>query len=398
MKHVRANINFSRIAVRNNHAITETLALYLIGLLFPQFAEANEWKKNGKKWFEEEIKYQIESDGTYLQFSMNYHRVVVQLLTWAIALTDRNNEIFCKEVYDHAYQSVNFLYQCQDGKTGYLPNYGSNDGALFFKLNDCHYRDYRPQLDALYYLLTSRDLFDTGYEDREWYMHEWKTNRKMYSPITKQMGCVCFKDGGYYLIREEDALTFIRCGKYKNRPAHADNLHLDIWYKGENVLFDGGSYKYNTNGDLLKYFMGTESHNTVMLDVHDQMLKGARFIWYYWSRAEWASLEETDEAYIFKGKVSCFTYLGRQIKHYRKVVKWKECDKWEIEDEIEGQKQKRNMRQIWHIDNNKLKLKSDSRIFIKKGYCSEYYGKMIECEQIEFQTKNNSIKTIIQIK
>ncbi len=36
---------------------------------------------------------------------------------------------------------------------GWLPNYGANDGALFFRLNECHYRDYRPQLQALAVLL-----------------------------------------------------------------------------------------------------------------------------------------------------------------------------------------------------------------------------------------------------
>lgn len=45
-------------------------------------------------------------------------------------------------------------------------------------------------------------------------------------------------------------------------------------------MFDGGSYKYNTTEKLLRYFMGTESHNTIMLEGHDQMLKGDRFIWY----------------------------------------------------------------------------------------------------------------------
>lgn len=187
MKHVRANINFSRIAVRNNHAITETLALYIVGMLFPQFQEAVEWKKKGKKWFEEEIKYQVAEDGTYLQFSMNYHRVVVQLLTWAITLADRNEELFCKEVYERAYQSVNFLYQCQDDSTGWLPNYGSNDGALFFKLNDCDYRDYRPQLDVLHYLLTSEHLYGRKYEDREWLLCGWKVNRQMYPPIKNSL-------------------------------------------------------------------------------------------------------------------------------------------------------------------------------------------------------------------
>ena len=109
--HVRKNINFSRISVRNNHAITETLTLYLIGLLFPSFPGASEWKRKGKKWFEQEIEYQFEPDGTYLQNSMNYQRVVTQLLTLAIALADRNGETFSKVVYDRAYANVNFLYQ-----------------------------------------------------------------------------------------------------------------------------------------------------------------------------------------------------------------------------------------------------------------------------------------------
>ena len=78
-----------------------------------------------------------------------------------------------------------------------------------------------------------------------------------------------------------------------------------IWIFGireKNLLFDGGSYKYNTTEKLLRYFMGTESHNTIMLDGYDQMLKGSRFIWYNWSQAEVGSLKETEDAYIFEGR------------------------------------------------------------------------------------------------
>ncbi len=45
--------------------------------------------------------------------------------------------------------------------------------------------------------------------------------------------------------------------------------------------------------------MGTESHNTIMLDNLDQMLKGERFVWYNWSQALDASLYETEISYIF---------------------------------------------------------------------------------------------------
>ena len=112
--HVYKNINFSRISVRNNHAITETLTLYLVGLLFPTFPHATIWKKNGKHWFEQEIEYQYEPDGTYLQQSMNYQRVVTQLLTLGITLAEKNGEHFSDVVYQRAYANLNFLYQLQE--------------------------------------------------------------------------------------------------------------------------------------------------------------------------------------------------------------------------------------------------------------------------------------------
>jgi hypothetical protein len=247
-----------------------------------------------------------------------------------------------------------------------------------------------------YYLLTSEHLYDRQYEDREWYLCEWKANRQMYPPIKKQFGCISFDKGGYYCIREKDTFSFIRCGRHKDRPAHADNLHLDIWYQGENCLFDGGSYKYNTTEKLLRYFMGTESHNTIMLEGHDQMLKGDRFIWYNWSQAEWSSLKETENTYIFEGKVSCFTYLNKEIKHYRKIVKWKNTCKWEIEDCIDGNPKNMNMRQLWHTNKDNLSLESNGETVDTEQLCSNYYGQTTKCRQIEFQTKNSSIKTILQ--
>ena len=90
MDHVYHNINFSRIAVRNNHAITETSMLFICGTLFPFLPNASKWKIQGKRWFEKEIIYQIYEDGTFLQFSHNYNRVVIQLLTIALIFAEIN--------------------------------------------------------------------------------------------------------------------------------------------------------------------------------------------------------------------------------------------------------------------------------------------------------------------
>ena len=65
-----------------------------------------------------------------------------------------------------------------------------------------------------------------------------------------------FTKGGYYIIQEGNTKTFIRCGAYKDRPYQSDNLHIDIWIDGKNVLRDNGSYQYNTSKELINYFNG----------------------------------------------------------------------------------------------------------------------------------------------
>lgn len=395
IKHVRSNIQFARIAVRNNHAITETLLLYTAGLLFPFFEEAKEWKESGKKWFEEEIEYQIFEDGGYLQFSFNYHRVVIQLLTWAISLAEKNGERFDAIVYQKAHASLNLLVNCQDQTSGRLPNYGSNDGSLFFNWNDVSYRDFRPALDALHFLLTGKSLYIHPYEDMLWFGVEREImNLK---PLTLKDGTRSFPNAGIFTFRKDDVLIFINCVTYKVRPLQADNLHLDIWDKGENLLVDGGSYRYNTSPDTVRYFMGTESHNTVMLGQHDQMRKGPRFIWLNWTAALYAEWKIEENNIAFEGTISAFKYLGK-IVHHRRVVINESANKLLVTDKLVG-KSNEVMRQLWHLlpdhkDCIKIETQTEGASVVQseKNYSSTY-GDLEPCWQIEMATKSNCITT-----
>lgn len=398
LKHVYANINFSRIAVRNNHAITETLFLSLSNMLFPFFKKSKHWASKGRKWFEQEINYQIYDDGTFLQFSMNYHRVVIQLLSFGLKISEIHKKPFSKKVYDKAHKSVNFLYQCLQEENGNLPNYGANDGALFFPLSETDFRDFRPQLNALNQILTKQKLFEgnTINEEFNWLnQEESNSGRKPLPPIKKIYGISEFKKGGYFLLREENTFTFIRCGSHKDRPSQADNLHIDIWVSGENVLRDGGSYKYNTEKKLQDYFMGTKSHNTVMVENESQMYKGDRFIWFYWTQAIKAKWKETDDSYIFSGKISAFRHLRSNAKHERIIYKKKNQLTWIVEDRVTGLKG-RIKRQLWHpatnlnISNDKIKPK------IKEGFYSSYYGAKEDSDIYVFEFDEN-IKTTISI-
>ncbi len=409
LHHVYHHIDFSRIAVRNNHAITETLMLTVSELLFPFIPETKVWAKHGRKWFEQEVAYQIYKDGTFLQFSMNYHRVVIQLLTLGIALTELHNKPFSKTVYDRAYKSLNFLYQNLQEENGYLPNYGANDGALFFPLSNMDYRDYRPQLNALHYLLTDKLLYEDDLlkENTLWMCENTSfstsEDHKKILPLKKQYGAISFPIGGYYLLRETDSFTFIRCGKHNDRPGHADNLHLDIWVKGENILRDSGTYKYNTDKELLDFFAGTASHNTVVVNDQSQMLKGSRFIWYYWTQAKWAKWYEFEDAYVFSGKVSAFRFLNSKASHIRTVAKMKSSNNWDVEDVVKGLPHLEK-KQIWHHDDSHIKLTAinfENNTLIKGQQCpsynSVYYGNKQKGMATCFGF-NSIIKTTIQLE
>ncbi|MEM9992400.1 MAG: heparinase II/III family protein, partial [Bacteroidota bacterium] len=316
MQHVFDNVFFSLKTVRNNHAITETLSLYLVGLLYPFLPHASIWKAKGKQWLETEIAYQIYEDGTHLLFSTNYQRTVLQLLTWFLYLSNANQEQLSDTTYQRVFAALHLLYQCQDATTGKLPNYGPNDGSLFCKLNDAPFRDFRPQLNAAYYFFTQKMLYQGAEELQEeglWYAQNLQPLPTLQKWSLQHASTAAFQNGGYYIMRDRDSLSFLRCGSHKDRPSHADNLHLDIWYKGKNILRDAGTYKYNTSSELVKYFNGTLAHNTVQLGGYDQMEKGPRFIWLNWSQAIGAELSESEKKMYFRGRIQAFQHLKQPV-------------------------------------------------------------------------------------
>lgn len=406
-QHIAANSWFARFAVRNNHSITEALALYTAGLLFPFFPESADWKQKGKLRFETEIAFQIQEDGTYLQHSMNYHRMVVQLLTWGLQLAHLNGDKWSDVVYERAKKSVIFLRNCQDESTGWLPNYGNNDGTLIFPLSSCHFRDFRPQLYALATILRIDLGYDYGAweEEASWIGNDkWRGETK--TPELKREAK--FSGDGYFIYKDTLALTFIRNTSYKHRPHQADNLHLDIWVEGENLLQDAGTYLYNGDSFWVNYFSGTRSHNTVQLGNYNQMKRGPRFIWFNWITKSTSRFTFGDQEngfdFIFEGCFEGFRELGTGIIHRRKVTKKSGILHWTVEDWIENLNGELPMHQLWNLSENFL-AKYQIKAFLKSGFQlisvkeagwkSESYGLKQPLKKLTFTTQERYIRTEI---
>ena len=181
--------------------------------------------------------------------------------------------------------------------------------------------------------------------------------------------------------------------------------HLDIWYKGKNVLRDSGTYKYNTDQKYINHFNGTQAHNTVGIAQKDQMKKGPRFIWLNWSKALSNQLRDEEEAYIYEGEASVYKQLADNIVHRRTVKKIKGESTWEVLDTIDHQTD-HVINQYWNPSPEFEKLfiieaeDEDGPIKMKKlpSWHSPLYGQLEEAQTICFTSKHNKIKTRIRLR
>jgi uncharacterized heparinase superfamily protein len=79
----------------------------------------------------------------------------------------------------------------------------------------------------------------------------------------------------------------LRGVEFHGRPAHADQLHADLWWNGVNIARDAGTYSYNNPSPWQNALDSTRVHNTVTIDDLDQMTRVSRFLWLDQANAKW---------------------------------------------------------------------------------------------------------------
>ena len=399
LHHIYHHIDFSRIAVRNNHALTETLALWIGGIVYSYMPNVSKWSEFGKQWFEEELAYQIYEDGTYLQHSHNYQRVVVQLLTLGLRFGELNSDKLSKQCYERGGAMLRYLASVQQD-SGWLPNYGSNDGALFFPWATQHYRDYRPQLDALARALSLDYQHAGSTEEGDWLglPSSQSPSRK---PNPKGENQLSFPIGGIYAYINHGVFASLKAQAYVDRPGQADNLHIDLWISGENVLRDQGTYRYNTDWETLMYFMGGSGHNAITVNDCDHMAKGHRFIWFDWTKEVSVNWNSSNE---IVAKIEGFAGVGEEISVERTMTVNSSDNQLIIRDVIiSNSKESFTLQQWWHPNPNWIdrldfscsSFENQVPMQHKTGYYSSHYGEKTTVTDVLFTTNQRSLRTVI---
>lgn len=262
-------------AQNNNHLLSEALGLYYAGNFFADTKSGQKWLRIGWQIFNQTLRSQIEPDGTYIQQSMNYHRLMLTEALWFNKLASLTGKSLPQVTMEKLQAATHWLDQFVQSENGKTPNLGHNDGSLIFPLSTAPYGDYRSILNACQLcFLPQPDLPKLDYAC--WLsLPETIQNKKAGSlqPIASLP-----------ILRNGSMQAYLRAETFKDRPAHADQNHLDLWFHGENIAMDAGTYRYTNLPPWNNGLAHTLNHNTLTLNDQDQMTWASRFLWLDWSK------------------------------------------------------------------------------------------------------------------
>jgi hypothetical protein len=289
------------------------------------------------------------------------------------------------------------MYQVQ-AENGDVPNYGSNDGALIFPVNACGYRDFRPVLNTVYAQMKGARLYETADYDEEmlWFgVGEIQTDVIERKPSE-------FEDSGFYTLRHDGGYMMVCFQDFRSRPAHFDQLHIDLWHNRINVLCDSGTYSYAS--EFSTKLVSTVGYNTAKVTGIEQMNKHGAFLVYDWTSRK--DVHHDDNS--FSGTmVSKNGYTHKRQIHKTDLG-------YSIEDEVTGNSEYCEF--LFHtpcevfVEQSKFKLLNDGTLIcevecsgeieIQKAMRSLYYLKQeeINCVHIKYCFTDGKCKTAFNIK
>jgi len=332
---IEANLRHA-LSQQNNHGISEGMGLWTAGLLFPEFQASSRWREKGRAVLESLGRDLIYEDGSFAQHSANYQRLALHDYLWAMRLGALNDQPFSQGLQERVQQAGEFLYQVQDEVSGRLPCLGHNDGSLILPLSNCDYQDYRPVIQAIHYLTTGTRRCGGGpwEEDLLWLFGPQAFQSTANSPARVDFQS---RQGGFYSLRSKSGFAFTHCATYRHRPAHADTLNVDIWWRGQNMALDAGSYSYNAPPPWDNPFTHASVHNGVTVDGADPMVRAGRFLWLPWVKGtmlSWQRSLDCQEVH-WVGEYDGYQRLPHPVR-VRRGIQQLGDESWLIQDWLES--------------------------------------------------------------
>jgi hypothetical protein len=335
-------LNLSVYFSPNTHLLGEAVALFALGALFPAFARARHWMREGGKIVEQQLQTQVRPDGTHFEQSAYYHVYALDFFLFYRILAAPGAD------YDSRLTAMAEYLDALLGVSGILPLIGDDDGGRLF-----HPYGERARFGLATMATCGVCLNRPGWlrgpealqEQAAWWLGA-KSLRPVDAPSAPRVSRL-FADGGTAVMVEGSVQLVVKAGPFgegSGGHSHSDALSLTARLGDCEILIDPGTYTYIADPAERNRFRGSAAHNTVRIDERDQAIPGGPFRWNekpLVSVDKWTIGESAD--YL---NASC-AYGG--FTHRRHVLFLKPA-LVAILDRVDGPEGEHLVEQFWHLD------------------------------------------------
>lgn len=237
---------------QGNHLLFEAQRMIYAGAFFPEFKDAQTWRKSGIDILNREINVQVYPDGGQFELDPHYHLAAINIFCKALRIADMNgfrNE-FPQSYLDTVENMIVFYMNIS------FPDYTNpcfSDAKLTTKREMIkNYKDWSklfPENKAILYFATE--------------------GKKGELPAYLSKG---FLKSGFFVFRNSwgmDATQMVvKAGPKGFWHCQPDNGTFELWFNGKNLFADSGSYVYAGKGEVMEWrnwFRQTRVHNTLTL-------------------------------------------------------------------------------------------------------------------------------------
>jgi hypothetical protein len=333
----------------NNHLIGELSGLFIAGMTWPHWPQANAWRKTAQRILIREALRQNAPDGVNREQAVSYQQFELDLLLLPLLAARANGSDFPASFTKRIEAMLEYLASIMDAG-GHVPMIGDADDGMVVRLvpgvRFCNYRSLLATGSILFRRADFKAKAGVLDDKNRWLIGPLADEKFNALPVTPTQLPIrqAFPDGGYYILgcnfESDDEIRLIADAGplgYQGIAAHghADALAFTLSVGGREFLIDPGTYAYHTEARWRAYFRGTAAHNTVRVDGHDQSEPGGNFMWLDKAQAGCSSWVSTSERDTFEGWHKGYQRLADPVMHSRRITLDKSSGRIVIDDVLQ---------------------------------------------------------------
>jgi hypothetical protein len=339
--------------VSPNWGLMESNGLAHMGILFPEFKEALDWKAEAMSRFEEQIRMQLCEEGMQVERASGYHLVCTFCFVQILDLALRNNVRVSDTYRKNAEKMIDFVVSIMKPH-GVYPMLKDADESdvlgerasygLWEDINNLNMLE--DHNDLRWVLKAGARLFNRP--DMLWIATHGEKGEK------PTLGSVAMPDSGFCTMRtgweHEDLYCVFTCGELGVMDqscvhGNADALSVDISGHGETLLIDPGRYLYE--GPWRVWFKSTSAHNSITVDGQDSSELADEWMFKTKAKSTLHAWSSTDRFDYVDGSHDGFERLADPVTHRRRIV-FVKPHFWLVVDELSAKAQ-HQFDQYWHL-------------------------------------------------